>query len=57
MLHFADNSSAKTASMAEALADPDNFSGDALVSAKSLWQLERRRAYRGISDWGANSGG
>ena len=57
VLHFADNASAKTTSMAQALADPDNFSGDALVSAKSLWQLERRRAYRGSSDWGANGGG
>ncbi|HEX5387075.1 MAG TPA: HD domain-containing protein [Gemmatimonadales bacterium] len=52
VLHYADNASAKTASMADALADPENFSGDALVSARPLWQLERRRAYRGRSDWG-----
>ena len=51
VLHFADNASAKTAGMADALADPANFAGDALVSAK-LWQLERRRAFRGVSDWG-----
>jgi 3'-5' exoribonuclease len=57
VLHFADNASAKTASMAEALADPENFSGEALVSAKPLWQLERRRAYRGRSDWGGSVGG
>jgi 3'-5' exoribonuclease len=57
VLHFADNASAKTASMADALADPDNFMGEGLVSAKSLWQLDRRRAYRGSSDWGLGAGG
>jgi 3'-5' exoribonuclease len=51
VLHFADNASAKTAGMADALGDPANFTGDALVSAK-LWQLDRRRTYRGVSDWG-----
>jgi 3'-5' exoribonuclease len=56
-LHFADDASAKTASMAEAIGNPDNFAGDALVTARSLWQLDRRRAYRGSSDWGASAGG
>ncbi len=55
VLHFADNASAKTASMADAVADGDNFAGEALVSAKSLWQLDRRRAYRGKSDWGGKT--
>ena len=53
VLHYADNASAKTTSMADALQDPENFTGDALVSARGLWQLERRKAYRGSSDWGA----
>ena len=57
VLHFADNASAKTASMAGALTDPDNFTGEVLVSARGLWQLDRRRAYRGSSDWGVNGGG
>jgi 3'-5' exoribonuclease len=57
VLHFADNASAKTASMADALTDPDNFNGEALVTARGLWQLDRRRAYRGGSDWGVNGGG
>ena len=57
VLHFADNASAKTASMAEALTDADNFAGEALVSAHGLWQLDRRRAYRGSSNWGVNGGG
>lgn len=52
VLHYADNASAKTASMADALADAGNFDGDELVSARTLWQLDRRRAYRGRSDWG-----
>jgi 3'-5' exoribonuclease len=41
VLHFADNASAKTASMADALTDADNFAGEALVSARGLWQLVR----------------
>jgi 3'-5' exoribonuclease len=57
VLHFSDNASAKTATMAEVLADPDNFAGEALVSAKSLWQIDRRRAFRGGSDWGVDGGG
>jgi 3'-5' exoribonuclease len=52
VLHYADNASAKTASMADALADAENFTGDAPVSARTIWQLDRRRAYRGTSDWG-----
>jgi len=54
VLHFADNASAKTASMAAALGDSENFAGSALVSARPIWQLDRRRAYRGGSDWGAD---
>ena len=30
--------------------------GDALVSSRTVWQLDRRRAFRGESDWGAVSG-
>ena len=52
ILHFADNASAKTTSMANALADADNFPAGARLSARSLWQLDRRRVYRGRSDWG-----
>ncbi|HEX5004183.1 MAG TPA: HD domain-containing protein [Gemmatimonadales bacterium] len=52
VVHYADNASAKTASMAEALADQGNFEGEELLSARPLWQLDRRRAYRGRSDWG-----
>ena len=52
VLHYADNASAKTASMAEALAEAENFSEDGQVSARGVWQLDRRRIYRGSSDWG-----
>jgi 3'-5' exoribonuclease len=52
IVHFADNASAKTASFNEALDDASNFRRDELVSQKGLWELDRRRAYRGKSDWG-----
>jgi 3'-5' exoribonuclease len=51
VLHWADNASAKTASMAEALRDADAFT-EGLVSQKRFWQLDNRRPYRGTSDWG-----
>jgi 3'-5' exoribonuclease len=55
VLHFADDASAKTASMADALANPDNFPGGARLSARGVWQLDRRRVYRaaGECDWGS----
>jgi 3'-5' exoribonuclease len=52
VLHHADNASAKTASMAQAVADAENFQGDELFSSGTLWQLDKRRAYRGRGDWG-----
>jgi 3'-5' exoribonuclease len=52
VLHHADNASAKTASMAQALNDPQHFVGEALLSQRGIWQLDQRRAYRGVSDWG-----
>ena len=51
VLHYADNASAKTASMADAIGDPENFNGEELTTARTLWQLDRRRAYRGVVDW------
>jgi len=50
VLHWADNASAKTASMADALRDAENFPQGTL----SLPQrgLDYRRLYRGTSDWG-----
>ena len=55
VLHCADNASAKTASLADAVSDADNFQADELVSARTIWQLDRRRVYRGRSDWGLES--
>lgn len=52
ILHYADNASAKAASMADALADGENFSGDGAVSSRTIWQIDRRRAWRHGSDWG-----
>jgi 3'-5' exoribonuclease len=52
VLHWADNASARTASMADALRDPDAFGEQGLVSQKRFWELDNRRVYRGGSDWG-----
>ena len=51
-LHWADNASARTASMAEALADPGRFPEGGLIS-RSEWALDHRKVFRGASDWGA----
>jgi 3'-5' exoribonuclease len=51
VLHWADNASAKTASLADALRDAENFPQGAFSTA--LRQLDYRRLYRGSSDWGA----
>jgi 3'-5' exoribonuclease len=56
ILHFADNVSAKTASMTEALSNSGNFEREGLVSTRALWQLDKRRVYRGRSDWGTPEG-
>jgi 3'-5' exoribonuclease len=50
ILYWSDNASAKTASMADVLQDDESFP-DGLVST-AQWTLDRRRAYRGRSDWG-----
>ncbi len=56
VLHWADNASAKTASMGDALHEGDAF-GEGLISQRKFWQLDGRRAYRGASDWGAPPAG
>lgn len=56
ILHWADNASAKTGSMAEALRDAEAF-GDEAVAQRRFWQLENRRPFRGSSDWGATETG
>jgi 3'-5' exoribonuclease len=54
ILHFADDASAKTASINEAYALKENFpSGDG-VSAKKIWQLDGRWMYRAKMDFGRN---
>jgi 3'-5' exoribonuclease len=56
VLHYADNASAKTASMADALADPEHFPNGAELSARRIWTLDNRRAFKGTSDWGLEGG-
>lgn len=55
ILHFADNASARAASMASALASAEHFPGGVPISARAIWQIDRRRAWRGRSDWGRPS--
>ncbi len=42
ILHFADDASAKTASINDAYNSPEYFPGDAQVSARRVWQLDNR---------------
>ena len=51
-LHWADNASAKTAGVADALANPANFPEGGPVSS-SQRRLEGRRLFKGQADWGA----
>ena len=51
LLHLADNASARAASMAEALASSDLFGGES-ITPRPVWTLDRRRAWRGRSEWG-----
>jgi 3'-5' exoribonuclease len=53
VLHWSDNASAKTASVAEALNDPGNFD-DGPVS-RPLWTVDRRRVYSQACDWGVTA--
>ena len=50
VLHWADNASAKTAGLADALRDDGNFPDGLFSTPQRL--LEYRRLYRGSSDWG-----
>jgi 3'-5' exoribonuclease len=53
ILHYADDASAKSASMAEAVRDPANFTGSGRLSSR-IWQLDRRRVYRGGGEFSAD---
>jgi 3'-5' exoribonuclease len=52
VLHYADDASAKTSSMAEALASPEHFAEHATLSTRSIWQVDHRRIFRGRGEWG-----
>jgi len=51
VLHYADDASAKSTSMAAAVRDAANFTGPALFSSH-IWQLDHRRVYRGGGEFG-----
>lgn len=52
ILSHADLVSARTSSLAEALASESLFRPGDQFSSTSLWELEHRRIWRGRSDWG-----
>ena len=52
LLHHADDASARADSMAQALNSVENFNQGDLVSSRTIWQLDRRRVFRGKSAWG-----
>ena len=52
IIHYADNASAKTASMDTALGEDEHFTEGHPVSARTIWQLDKRRAWRVSPDWG-----
>ena len=51
VLHWADNASAKTATLAEALRDGENFPRGVISTPQR--SLDFRRLFKGGSDWGA----
>jgi 3'-5' exoribonuclease len=53
VLHWADNASAKSASVADALADDENFPEGPV--SKPQWTLDYRRVCRTHCDWGIES--
>lgn len=52
ILHFADDASAKTASIIEAYALKENFPEGEGISAKKIWQLDGRWMYKAKMDFG-----
>jgi 3'-5' exoribonuclease len=54
VIHWADNASAKTGSISEALANPGNFPSGSISSR--VRGLDGRRLFNGRSDWGASPG-
>jgi 3'-5' exoribonuclease len=54
-LHWADNASAKLASMSDVLADPERFPEGRFSLPQ--WALDRRRVFKGQSDWGTGDAG
>lgn len=52
ILHFADDASAKTASIKEAYDSADLFPGDTRVSSRRVWQLDNRWLVKLPADFG-----
>jgi 3'-5' exoribonuclease len=52
VLHFADDASAKTASMTEAYQSRELFPDGVAISVRKVWQVDNRWLYRSTTDWG-----
>ena len=52
ILHFADDASAKTASITEAYASKEFFPEGVRVSTKRVWQLDNRWMLKAKMDFG-----
>jgi 3'-5' exoribonuclease len=57
ILHFADDASAKTASITEAYASTELFPGEARTSTRKVWQLDNRWLMRMAPDFGREATG
>jgi len=56
ILHFADDASAKTASISEAYASREFFPEGAGVSTKKIWQLDGRWMFKTKASFGRDTG-
>ena len=54
ILHFADDASAKTASITDAYNSRELFPGEARVSTKRVWSLDNRWIFKAKLDFGRN---
>jgi 3'-5' exoribonuclease len=52
ILSHADRLSARAASIAETLSDPDYFTAGGSITSRTVWQLDHRRLWRARGDWG-----
>lgn len=55
ILHFADDASARTATITEAYQSPELFPDAAQVSSRRIWQLDNRYLFKSAADFGRSA--